>query len=121
MTTKKHCLRPYYSSRGKTSGPAPIIANGWTYNTGLTDGYYDAGDNVKFGFPITVTTTMMAWSVIEFRDSMPPNELRNALVAIQWANDYLFKIVSQPNRIFVQRVVQGVEALGSMALRGTQS
>ncbi|KAM2135300.1 hypothetical protein TB1_004200 [Malus domestica] len=70
---------------------------------------------------MAVTTTMLALSVIEFGDSMPPNKLRNALVAISWANDYLFKTVSQPNRIFVQRVVQGVEALGIMALRGTQS
>ncbi|MBA0562185.1 hypothetical protein Golob_007251 [Gossypium lobatum] len=48
------------------------------------------------------TTTMLAWSVIEFGDLMPPNELRNALVAIRWATDYLLKTVSQPNRIFVQ-------------------
>lgn len=78
------------------------LGDGWTYNTDLTGGYYDAGDNVKFGFPMAFTTTMLAWSVIEFGDSMPPNELRNALVAIRWATDYLLKTVSQPNRIFVQ-------------------
>ncbi|KAK9074551.1 hypothetical protein SSX86_007149 [Deinandra increscens subsp. villosa] len=32
----------------------------------LTGGYYDAGDNVKFGFPMAFTTTMLAWSVIDF-------------------------------------------------------
>ncbi|PRQ24017.1 putative cellulase [Rosa chinensis] len=47
------------------------------------------------------TTTMLAWSVIEFGDSMPPNEHRNALVALRWGTDYLLKTVSQPNRIFV--------------------
>lgn len=78
------------------------LSDGWTHNTDLTGGYYDAGDNVKFGFPMAFTTTMLAWSVIEFGDSMPPNELRNALVAIRWATDYLLKTVSQPNRIFVQ-------------------
>ncbi|KAK8568062.1 hypothetical protein V6N13_106004 [Hibiscus sabdariffa] len=72
------------------------------YNTDLTGGYYDAGDNVKFGFPMAFTTTMLAWSVIEFGELMPPNELRNALVAIRWATDYLLKTISQPNRIFVQ-------------------
>ncbi|KAF3435787.1 hypothetical protein FNV43_RR22879 [Rhamnella rubrinervis] len=78
------------------------LSDGWTYNTDLTGGYYDAGDNVKFGFPMAFTTTMLAWSVIEFGDSMPPGELRNALVAIRWATDYMLKTVAQPNRIFVQ-------------------
>lgn len=78
------------------------LSDGWTYNTDLTGGYYDAGDNVKFGFPMAFTTTMLAWSVIEFGDSMPGGELRNALVAIRWATDYLLKTVAQPNRIFVQ-------------------
>lgn len=78
------------------------LSDGWTYNTDLVGGYYDAGDNVKFGFPMAFTTTMLAWSVIEFGDLMPPNELKNSLVAIRWATDYLLKTVSQPNRIFVQ-------------------
>ncbi|XVF45375.1 hypothetical protein PTKIN_Ptkin02bG0200800 [Pterospermum kingtungense] len=78
------------------------LSDGWMYNTDLVGGYYDAGDNVKFGFPMAFTTTMLAWSVIEFGDLMPPNELRNAQVAIRWATDYLLKTVSQPNRIFVQ-------------------
>ncbi|KAF5751065.1 Glycosyl hydrolase 9B18 [Tripterygium wilfordii] len=78
------------------------LSDGWMYNTDLTGGYYDAGDNVKFGFPMAFTTTMLAWSVIEFGDSMPSSERRNALVAIRWATDYLLKTVSQPNRIFVQ-------------------
>ncbi|EEF49493.1 endo-1,4-beta-glucanase, putative [Ricinus communis] len=78
------------------------LSDGWPYNTDLTGGYYDAGDNVKFGFPMAFTTTMLSWSVIEFGGLMPPNELRNTLVAIRWSTDYLLKTVSQPNRIFVQ-------------------
>lgn len=78
------------------------LGDGWMVNTDLTGGYYDAGDNIKFGFPMAFTTTMLAWSVIEFGEYMPPSELRNALVSIKWATDYLLKTVSQPNRIFVQ-------------------
>ncbi|KAK2978285.1 hypothetical protein RJ640_017136 [Escallonia rubra] len=78
------------------------LGDGSTVNVDLTGGYYDAGDNIKFGFPMAFTTTMLAWSVIEFGEMMPPAELRNALVAIRWATDYLLKTVSQPNRIFVQ-------------------
>ncbi|KAL8060326.1 hypothetical protein ABFX02_02G017800 [Erythranthe guttata] len=78
------------------------LGDGWTAGTDLTGGYYDAGDNVKFHFPMAFTTTMLAWSVVEFGDCMPPPERRNSLVAIRWATDYLLKTVSQPNRIFVQ-------------------
>ncbi|KAL0384030.1 UNVERIFIED_CONTAM: Endoglucanase 24 [Sesamum radiatum] len=78
------------------------LGDGWMVSQDLTGGYYDAGDNVKFNFPMAFTTTMLAWSVVEFGECMPPAELRNALVAIRWATDYLLKTVSQPNRIFVQ-------------------
>ncbi|XP_010555263.1 PREDICTED: endoglucanase 24-like [Tarenaya hassleriana] len=79
------------------------LSDGWTHNTDLTGGYYDAGDNVKFHFPMAFTTTMLAWSVIEFGDLMPPPERRNALVAVRWGSNYLLKSVSQlPYRIFVQ-------------------
>ncbi|KAJ9562851.1 hypothetical protein OSB04_008011 [Centaurea solstitialis] len=78
------------------------LGDGSAVNADLTGGYYDAGDNVKFGFPMAFTTTMLAWSVIEFGEMMPPPELRNALVAIRWSTDYLLKTVAQPDRIFVQ-------------------
>ena len=34
----------------------------------LTGGYYDAGDNVKFNFPMASAMTLLAWSGIEFGD-----------------------------------------------------
>ncbi|KAI4376080.1 hypothetical protein MLD38_013874 [Melastoma candidum] len=78
------------------------LSDGWTHGIDLTGGYYDAGDNVKYGFPLAFTTTLLSWSVVEFGDSMPPSELRNALVAIRWSTDYLLKTISQADRIFVQ-------------------
>ncbi|EPS60570.1 hypothetical protein M569_14233, partial [Genlisea aurea] len=78
------------------------IEDGRSVGEDLVGGYYDAGDNVKFNFPMAFTTTMLSWSVAEFGGGMPPWELRNSLVAIRWATDYLLKTVSQPNRIFVQ-------------------
>ncbi|KAJ3690697.1 hypothetical protein LUZ61_019861 [Rhynchospora tenuis] len=68
----------------------------------LEGGYYDAGDNVKFGFPLAFTTTMLAWGVVEFGELMPPDELRNAEVAVRWSTDYLLKTISHPGVIFVQ-------------------
>ncbi|EPS68604.1 endo-1,4-beta-glucanase, partial [Genlisea aurea] len=67
----------------------------------LVGGYYDAGDNVKFGFPMAFTTTMLSWSVIEFGGVMK-GELQNAKQAIKWATDYLLKATAYPDTIFVQ-------------------
>lgn len=67
----------------------------------LTGGYYDAGDNVKFGFPMAFTTTMLSWSVIEYADVMK-TEVNNARTAIRWATDYLLKAATQtPGKLYV--------------------
>ncbi|KAJ6720682.1 ENDOGLUCANASE [Salix viminalis] len=34
--------------------------------SGLAGGYYDAGDNTKFHFPMAFAMTMLSWSVIEY-------------------------------------------------------
>lgn len=67
----------------------------------LVGGYYDAGDNVKFGFPMAFTTTMLSWSVIEFGGLMK-GELQHAKEAIKWGSDYLLKATAQPDTIYVQ-------------------
>ena len=33
----------------------------------LSGGYYDAGDFVKFGFPMAASITNLAWGMIEFK------------------------------------------------------
>ncbi|XP_004309056.1 PREDICTED: endoglucanase 8-like [Fragaria vesca subsp. vesca] len=69
------------------------LRDGLDVNMDLTGGYYDAGDNVKFNFPMAFSTTMLSWSVIEFRKSMG-SELPHALEAIRWGTDYLLKCTS---------------------------
>lgn len=67
----------------------------------LTGGYYDAGDNVKFNFPMAYSTTMLSWSVIEYGKRMH-KQLANARAAIRWSTDYLLKCSSSvPNRLYV--------------------
>nr|CAB3454033.1 unnamed protein product [Digitaria exilis] len=77
------------------------VSDGAAAGVDLEGGYYDAGDNVKFGFPMAFTTTMLAWSVLEFGDSMPRDERRHATAAVRWATDYLLKTLAQPGVIFV--------------------
>ncbi|XP_060212969.1 endoglucanase 12-like [Lycium barbarum] len=67
----------------------------------LTGGYYDAGDNVKFGFPMAFTVTMLSWSVIEFEHQLnSKNELKNALNAIKWGTDYFIKAHKEPHVLY---------------------
>ncbi|XAR62835.1 Cellulase [Bertholletia excelsa] len=77
------------------------LSDGQLANVDLTGGYYDAGDNVKFNFPMAFTTTMLSWGVIEFGNRMGP-ELGNAQVAIRWATDYLLKCATAtPGKLYV--------------------
>lgn len=77
------------------------LHDGATAGVDLTGGYYDAGDNVKFGFPMAFTTTLLAWSVIDFGRNMGP-ELGNAIKAVKWGTDYLLKATAKPNTVYVQ-------------------
>ncbi|KAL5551521.1 hypothetical protein UlMin_001697 [Ulmus minor] len=98
---------------GQRSGKLPSNQRQtWRGDSGLSDGsadhvdlvggYYDAGDNVKFGLPMAFTTTLLAWSVIEFGGSMH-NQVENARAAIRWGTDYLLKAATAtPGTLYVQ-------------------
>ncbi|XP_077231677.1 endoglucanase 3-like [Tasmannia lanceolata] len=98
---------------GQRSGKLPEKQTiSWRSDSGLTDGaaenvdlcggYYDAGDNVKFGLPMAFTTTMLAWSMLEFGKHMP-GELDHARGALRWGTDYLLKASSKlPDALYVQ-------------------
>ncbi|KAI3727809.1 hypothetical protein L6452_16429 [Arctium lappa] len=78
------------------------VNDGSSTNVDLVGGYYDAGDNVKFGLPMAFTTTMLAWSIIEFGDSMK-SEVGNAKTALRWSSDYLLKAATAtPGSLYVQ-------------------
>lgn len=69
----------------------------------LVGGYYDAGDNVKFGLPMAFTVTMLAWGVIQYEKQMSDaGEYQHALEAIKWGTDYFIKAHTQPNVLWVQ-------------------
>ncbi|KAL0302009.1 UNVERIFIED_CONTAM: Endoglucanase 11 [Sesamum radiatum] len=85
----------------------------WRHHSGLTDGleqgadlvggYYDAGDNVKFGLPMAYTITLLSWGVLEFEDQIAAaGELQHALQAIKWGTDYLIKAHTHPHVLWAQ-------------------
>ncbi|KAL9164973.1 hypothetical protein ABFS82_06G139900 [Erythranthe guttata] len=77
------------------------LHDGKTGGIDLVGGYYDAGDNVKFGFPMAYTVTMLAWSVVEFGNNLKArNEYWNALKAVKWGTDYMMKAHPEPNVLY---------------------
>ena len=69
----------------------------------LTGGWYDAGDHVKFGFPMAASATMLAWGVVDYRSAYEQaGQLDEALDNIKWATDYFIKAHSAPNELYGQ-------------------
>ena len=59
----------------------------------LTGGYFDAGDFVKFGFPMAAFTTLLAWGAIDYEDAyVKSGELDQIRHAIRWSTDYFIKV-----------------------------
>ena len=69
----------------------------------LSGGWYDAGDHVKFNFPMAYSTTVLAWGAIEFKDAYENSgqmiHLKNNL---RFVCDYLMKCHTAPNEFYGQ-------------------
>lgn len=56
----------------------------------LTGGWVDAGDNVKFNFPLAFAVVNLAWGGIEYYDAYQgSDQLEHLTQNIKWATDYL--------------------------------
>ena len=69
----------------------------------LVGGYYDASDNVKYGFPMAFTVTMLAWGSLHYIDELAAaGELdNNVRDSIRWVTDYLIKASATSNQLWV--------------------
>jgi len=69
----------------------------------LTGGWYDAGDHVKFGFPMASSATMLAWGAVEYRDAYAGSgQLDELLNNLRFVNDYFIKAHTAPNELYGQ-------------------
>ncbi|XP_076048787.1 uncharacterized protein LOC143029762 [Oratosquilla oratoria] len=58
----------------------------------LKGGYYDAGDYMKFGFPMAAAATVLAWGAIENKRAYEDaGEWSHMKEAVKWATDYFIK------------------------------
>uniref|UniRef100_A0ACD5TT24 Uncharacterized protein n=1 Tax=Avena sativa TaxID=4498 RepID=A0ACD5TT24_AVESA len=79
------------------------LTDGRQENVNLTGGYYDAGDNVKFGFPMAFTVTLLSWSAVEYRGNVAAaGQLGNLRTAIRWGADFLLRAHTSPTTLYTQ-------------------
>ncbi|HEX2953012.1 MAG TPA: glycoside hydrolase family 9 protein [Bacillota bacterium] len=79
------------------------LTDGADVGKDLTGGWYDAGDHVKFNFPLAYTVTMLSLGVKEYRDAyVASGQLNYILDNIKWATDYLIKCHTAANEFYGQ-------------------
>ncbi|XP_047964737.1 endoglucanase 16 [Salvia hispanica] len=79
------------------------LDDGKLENIDLAGGYYDAGDNVKFGLPMAFTVTTLAWAGIHYRAELQAaGEMDNVRSALRWGTDYLLKASAEKNKLYVE-------------------
>ncbi|KAK3027505.1 hypothetical protein RJ639_040220, partial [Escallonia herrerae] len=79
------------------------LQDGKLANVDLVGGYYDAGDNVKYGLPMAFTVTTLSWAAIFYQSELKvAGEMGNVRAAIRWGTDYFIKASSRRDHLFVQ-------------------
>lgn len=79
-----------------------FIDDGSDVSLDLEGGYFDAGDHVKFGFPLAGSITILAWGVLDYVDGyLAAGEYENGLDMLRWGLDYMIKTHTEPNVIWV--------------------
>ncbi|KAG6608589.1 Endoglucanase 24, partial [Cucurbita argyrosperma subsp. sororia] len=69
----------------------------------LSKGMYDAGDHIKFGFPMAFTATVLSWSILEYGDQMDVvGQLDPAKDSLKWITDYLINAHPSENVLYIQ-------------------
>ncbi|XVF51413.1 hypothetical protein PTKIN_Ptkin04bG0183400 [Pterospermum kingtungense] len=100
--------------QGQRSGKLPPTQRvKWRGDSALTDGhpdkvnlvggYYDAGDNVKFGWPMAFTVTLLSWAAIEYpQEISSANQLKTLRTAIRWGTNFILKSHTSPTTLYTQ-------------------
>ena len=69
----------------------------------LTGGYHDAGDEVKFGFPMAFSMTMLGWGGIDEASGYAASGQKSYLLRnLRWGDDWLLKAHPSPNVLYGQ-------------------
>ncbi|KAL3498907.1 hypothetical protein ACH5RR_041639 [Cinchona calisaya] len=79
------------------------LSDGKLENVNLTGGYYDAGDNVKFGWPMAFSVTLLSWAAVEHQTEISSaNQLVYLQSAVQWGADFIVNAHTSPTTLYTQ-------------------
>ncbi|KAF5478188.1 hypothetical protein F2P56_004770 [Juglans regia] len=79
------------------------LSDGKAENVNLIGGYYDAGDNVKFVWPMAFTVSLLSWTAIEYKKEISSvNQLGYLRTAIRWGTNFILKAHSSPTMLYTQ-------------------
>ena len=79
------------------------LSDGSDVGLNLTGGWYDAGDHVKFGFPMAFSATCLAWGAIDFPQGYTSSGQMQYLKSnLRFVNDYFIRCHTAPNVLWGQ-------------------
>ncbi|KAI4386807.1 hypothetical protein MLD38_004707 [Melastoma candidum] len=79
------------------------LSDGSEEGLDLSKGVYDAGDSIKFGFPMAYTGTIVSWAILEYGAQMKAlNQLRYAKDSLRWITDYLINAHPSKDVLIIQ-------------------
>ncbi|KAL0890916.1 hypothetical protein Bca101_014899 [Brassica carinata] len=79
------------------------LSDGSPDNVNLIGGYYDAGDNVKFVWPMSFTTTLLSWAAIEYQKEISSvNQLGYLRSSIKWGANFIIRAHTSPTTLYTQ-------------------
>lgn len=69
----------------------------------LSQGMYDAGDHMKFNFPMAYTATVLSWAILEYGNQMKGvGQLEPAEDSLKWITDYLINCHPKDDVLYIQ-------------------
>jgi len=90
------------SNRVSWRGPS-ALNDGKDVGVDLTGGWYDAGDHVKFNFPMAASATLLAWGALEYADAYTKSgQMPYLLDNLRWVADYFVKCHPEANVLYGQ-------------------
>ena len=86
------------------------LGDGSDVGKDLTGGWYDAGDHVKFGFPMAYSVTALAWGAIEYPEAYESAGQMDILKRnLRYVTDYFIKCHTGPNELYGQLGGGGID------------
>ncbi len=80
-----------------------VLDDGQDVGLDLSGGWFDAGDHVKFGYPMAASVTMLAWGAYDYQRAYEKaGQLDEMLNNLRFVNDYFIAAHPSPNEFYGQ-------------------